>query len=886
MSAPTRLRVEFLDDAHGITEPRPRLSWLLPSDCRVQHAYQLRMGEWDSGKVESGESVLVATGAPPLRSRERRAWQVRVWTDAGRSDWSAPSWLEAGLLEPEDWQAAWIQPAEETVAAAGERPAHLLRGILTLPGAVTTARAHVTAEGIYELFVNGVRIGDDELTPGFTDYRSTLQVQTYDVGSLLRPGANTVGAVLSDGWFRGVNGMFRDADCFGTRTALLLQMHLTLHDGTEDVFCTDATWTSTTGGITRADLLGGVTADLRAEPVGWTSGVSDARTWTPVTVADTGYDRLAASPAPPVRRTGYRRPLSVSRSPSGAQVADFGENVVGWVRLSELGPRGTRLTLIHGEALTPDGEVTRRNLLPDHMPPDWEEKLNPGQVDVVVSAGRTGEVFEPRHATKGFRYVAVEGDLRDLTPDDLTAVVVHTDLRPTGTFRCADERLNRLHEIAVRSFLGNAVDIPTDCPTRERSGWTGDWALFVPTAAFLFDVAGFSRKWLRDLATQQFEDGVVPNFVPDQLGPATRDHPLIGENLGSAGWGDAAVIVPWEIFRAYGDRELLERQWPSMVAWVERAIRMAREGRHPHRAANLPEPAPHEEYLWDTGFHFGEWLEPGDQPGWEELRTLDQSAVATAYLRHSSCLLSRIAVVLGREAEAERYREISEHARLAWQTEFVDETGRVQPETQATLVRALAFDLVDADLRPSLAHRLAELVRAVGTRVGTGFLATPHLLPVLAETGYADLAYELLLQNTPPSWMHMLDNGATTVWELWEAIDADGVAHESLNHYSKGAVISFLHRFVAGLRVLDEGPGYRRFRVQPCPGSGLTWAEAGHDSPYGRIEVAWRNHGETTRMRVVVPPGTQAEVRLPDGRRADIGPGTALFEWTNRQDEA
>ncbi|MFJ4616611.1 alpha-L-rhamnosidase N-terminal domain-containing protein [Streptomyces sp. NPDC088812] len=266
MSAPTRLRVEHLDHALGITEARPRLSWQLPAGCRIQRAYQVRMGQWDSGRVESGESVLVDVGAPPLSSREHRAWQVRVWTDAGLSDWSAPSWLEAGLLHPDDWRAGWIRPAEDVVAAPGERPAHLLRGTLTLPDAVASARVHVTAEGLYELFVNGVRVGDDELTPGFTDYRHTVQVQTYDVGALLRPGGNTVSAVLSDGWFRGVNGMFRDSDCFGDRTALLLQMHLTLPNGTEEVFCTDATWRSTTGPITRADLLGGVTADLRAEP--------------------------------------------------------------------------------------------------------------------------------------------------------------------------------------------------------------------------------------------------------------------------------------------------------------------------------------------------------------------------------------------------------------------------------------------------------------------------------------------------------------------------------------------------------------------------------------------------------------------------------------------
>ena len=419
-------------------------------------------------------------------------------------------------------------------------------------------------------------------------------------------------------------------------------------------------------------------------------------------------------------------------------------------------------------------------------------------------------------------------------------------------------------------------------PPGNDPGGPGDWAVFVQPAAFLFDVAGFSDKWLRDLAAQQFDDGVVPNWVPDHFGPSIRKHPLLGSNLGSAGWGDAAVLVPWEMYLAYGDHGLLKRQWPSMVAWVDRAVRMASHGRHPDRVAARPVPELHEEFLWDTGFHFGEWLEPGVQLSWEELQQADFSAVATAYLRLSSGLLSRIATILGEHQAADRYRAVSAGARRAWQAEFVTRDGAVTiPDTQATLVRALAFDLVDAELRTPLAERLVAKIHAAGDHLGTGFLATPHLLPVLADTGHLDIAYQLLRQTSPPSWLHMLDQGATTVWEFWDAIDDTGVAHESLNHYSKGAVIGFLHRHVAGLRTIDDSPGYRRFLVQPQPGPGLTWAQACHDSPYGRIEVSWRVHGSHVRLRVTVPPGTVADVVLPDGRRTETGPGTSVFEFPN-----
>jgi len=878
-TTPHRLRVEHLDLPLGITIARPRLSWQLPRLAQTQLAYQVQAGDWDSGRVDSPDNVLVEVAAPPLHSRERRSWRVRVWTDQGRSDWSTEAVVEAGLLNSSDWTASWIRPAEAVVPPAGQRPAHLLRRVFTLDQPIAAARGYATAQGVYELFVNGARVGDAELTPGFTDYRTALQVQTYDLGESLSQGTNVVAAVLSDGWFRGINGMFRDADCFGDRTALLLQLHLTLADGTELVLGTDPQWCSRVGAITSADLMEGITADLRRDPSGWAESHFDDSSWDPVAVVQPPEAALISSAAPPVRRTETRHPLSITRAPSGDQVVDFGENIVGWTRLTELGPAGTHTVLTYAEALSPEGEASQRNLLPDHLPPGGLE-VSAGQIDRVTSAGRPGEIFEPRHATKGFRYVGVHGAARDLTARDIAAMLVNTDFRRTGSFRCSDERLNQFHEVAERSFLGNAVDIPTDCPTRERSGWTGDWAVFAQPAAFLFDVAGFSDKWLRDLAAQQFDDGVVPNWVPDHFGPSIRQHPLLGSNLGSAGWGDAAVLVPWEMYLAYGDRCLLQRQWPSMVAWVDRAATMARTARHPGRVAARPVPEPYEEFLWDTGFHFGEWLEPGVQLSWEELQQADFAAVATAYLRLSSGLLSQIATILGEHEAAEHYRAVSDGARRAWQAEFVTADVSVTiPDTQATLVRALAFDLVDAGLRVPLAERLVAQIHAAGDHLGTGFLATPHLLPVLADAGHLDLAYTLLRQSTPPSWLHMLDQGATTVWELWDAIDDTGVAHESLNHYSKGAVIGFLHRHVAGLRMTSDGPGYRRFVVQPQPGPGLTWAEANHDSPYGRIEVSWRVHGSLVRLRVTVPPGAVADVVLPDGRRTETGPGTSVFEF-------
>ena len=656
--------------------------------------------------MQSSDSVLVEYAGAPLSSGARVAWQVKVWTDLGESDWSEESVFELGLLEGGDWSALWIEPVESSERLpAGRRPAKLVRGSFVLPGvAVVRARLYATAHGIYEAFVNGRRVSDAELTPGFTEYRERLQVQTYDIGELLRPGANAIGAILSDGWYRGQVGLPRAHDQWGSELGFLAQVRVDLADGSTVVAGTGAGWRSARSHVDVADLIAGQSVDLTRRADGWCEpefgfGVAE---WELVTVADHGYANLVASPAPAVRAVSEIEPVSVRRVARG-QVFDLGQNINGWVRLANLGPPGTSLTLTHGEAVDVAGDVTTDHL--DVDLPFIPEPLPAGQVDRVVSAGRPGDVFEPRHTTHGFQYVRVEGHPEPLATDDLTGVVVHTDMTRTGWFRCSDERINRLHEAAVWSLRGNVCDIPTDCPTRERAGWTGDWQIFVPTAAFLYDVAGFTTKWLRDLAAEQWSSGLVANLAPSP--PSESEGGFLAAMNGSAGWGDAAVIVPWEIYRAYGDRRLLEEQWPSMVAWLSYVEKAAAGARHPDRAARRPAPLPHERYLWDSGFHWGEWLVPGeDLKGPEEFeafRNADKSDVATAYFAHSARLMSQIAAVIGRSAEAARYGELAERVRDAWRTEFIGADGRLHPDTQANHVRALAFDLVPTELRADAA---------------------------------------------------------------------------------------------------------------------------------------------------------------------------------------
>jgi alpha-L-rhamnosidase len=857
---------------------QPALSWWLPAGSSRQQAYQVRTGDgFDTGRVGRADQSFITV---PVFDRARRATTaaVRVWTDLGESGWSDPVRLEAGLLGDGDWSAPWIGPAESTRPPKAGRPAYWLRTVADIP-AGGEARLYITALGLYEAFLGGQRVGDLELTPGYTQYRARVQYQAHDVTPLDRPGRQVLAVLLADGWYRGQVGLPRAADQYGGQVALRAQLEVRAASGWQTVAATGPGWRTAPSHITAADLIGGQREDHRRLEPGVFEVSFDDRSWSPAVTRDP--DTAIVRPvAPPVRRVQEIPAASVRPVRGGAAfVVDFGQNFSGWLRLAHPAPTGTTLTLSYGESLDRDGDLTTAHL--DVNLPVLPEPLPLGQVD-QVTAGGDGGVFEPRFTTHGFRYARVEGHPGPLRPADVTGVVVHSDLRRTGWFSCSDGRINRLHDAVVWSLRSNICDIPTDCPQRERAGWTGDWQVFAPTAAYLYDVLAFTRKWLADVALDQRADGCVANMSP--CPPAEGwDGPLSALH-GSAGWGDVVVSAPWDLYRAYGDRSLLREMWRPAAAWVQFAAASAAGGRHPARAAARPGPLPHERYLWDTGFHWGEWMEPGMAIGdFPAFAAADKSEVATAYLHRSAAALVQIAAVLGLpEGTWLPYQEIALGALDAWRREFIRPDGSLAVQSQAAHVRALAFGLVPGELVPATAQRLAGLVGAAGGHLTTGFLSTHLLLPVLADHGQLAMAYELLLQDTPPSWLAMLDRGATTMWEDWEGVDGDGVPHGSLNHYSKGAVASFLHRHVAGLR--PAAPGYRDFEVRPQPGGGLTWATARHLSPYGPVEVSWRLAGSGTELDVLVPAGTTATVLPPGGAAQRVGPGQHHWDGAGRTD--
>jgi alpha-L-rhamnosidase len=854
---------------------QPALCWWLPEGSSVQHAYRLRTDDGcDTGRVDGAVQSFVRL---PVFDRSRRSVlaQVKVWTDLGESAWSQSVRLESGLLGEQDWQARWIGVQEAERPEAGSRPAYWLRTVFDAPSSAE-ARLYLTALGLYEAFLDGTRVGDAELAPGYTQYRARVQYQAYDVTSLVRPGRHVLAVLLADGWYRGQVGLPRAADQFGGDVALRAQVDVRTGPGWQVAAASEPGWRTAPSHITAADLIGGQREDRRRLEETVHDLSFDDRTWREAVARDVDV-AIVRSVAPPVRRVQEIRPATVRpvRGPGNgtdAFVVDFGQNFSGWVRLER--PADERVTLTHGEWLDRDGDLTTRHL--DVDLPIFPERLPLGQVDEVVSAGN-GDAFEPRFTTHGFRYVRIQGQPGPFGPNDITGVVVHSDLRRLGWFSCSDDRVSRLHEAVVWSLRSNMCDIPTDCPQRERAGWTGDWQIFAPTAAYLYDVLAFTRKWLGDVALDQRADGCVANISP--CPPAEGFDGRLGALHGSAGWGDVVVSAPWDLYQAYGDTSLLRETWGIMTAWAGFAADAAAGGRHPDRAAARPEPAAHERYLWDTGFHWGEWLEPGGAPGdFGAFVRADKSEVATAYLHRSAATMVRVAAVLGLPEERwRRYRDVAAGALDAWRREFVRPDGTLAVQTQASHVRALAFGLVPEELRPPVAARLAELVGLAGGHLTTGFLSTPYLLPVLADHGYLDTAYELLLQDTPPSWLTMVDRGATTMWEEWEGVDGRGAPHASLNHYSKGAVASFLHRYVAGLRPAE--PGYRTFEVHPRPGGGIASATARHISPFGPIEVSWWLEGRSMELDVLVPPGTTATVILPGEAPLHATPGR--HRWTS-----
>jgi alpha-L-rhamnosidase len=854
------LRTEYKEDPLGLDARQPRLSWQLQSGARgvAQSAYQVRVARsadgvragrdlvWDSGRVASDASTQRPYGGPPLQSGQRYHWQVRVWDAANRpSAWSAPASWEMGLLEAGDWKASWIEPDVAQDAKPGPSP--LLRREFKVASPVQRARAYVTSHGLYELHLNGQRVGEDLFTPGWTSYNKRLQYQTYDVTPLIKTGANVVGAVLGNGWYRGDLGWQDRRNLYGNRLGLLGQIEITYKDGRREVVGTDSAWKASTAPILMSEIYHGETYDARLEKAGWAAAGFDDAGWSAVKVVDHPKSTLVAPAGPPVRRIEELRPVKIFKTPAGDTVADMGQNMVGWVRLAVEGPAGTTVTLRHAEVLDKEGNVYLANLRKARATLQYTLK------------GGAKETFEPHFTFFGFRYVVVDGYPGALTPDSLTGVVIHSAMPRAGEIATSKPIVNQLLHNIVWGQKGNFLDVPTDCPQRdERMGWTGDAQVFAPTAALNMDVAGFFTKWLADVAADQYPDGGVPHVVPNVLPPNAQGRPPAG----AAGWADAAVIIPWEMYRTYGDTRILAQQYDSMAKWVEYQRKRAGD-----------------DLIWDGDFHFGDWLAYAAPPA--EARaypgaTTGTDLLATAFFAHSADLVARAARVLGRADDAARYADLFSRVKAAFVREYVTTTGRVGENTQTAYAVALQFDLLPEALRADAARRLAQDVRQ-RKHLTTGFLGTPYLCHVLSRYGYLDEAYLLLNREDYPSWLYPVKQGATTIWERWDGQKPDGtfqdVGMNSFNHYAYGAIGDWMYRVMAGIEIDEAAPGYKHVLIQPRPGGGFTEVKASHETPYGKVASGWTRKDGTFELAVEVPANTRATVRLPKAELARVTEG-------------
>jgi alpha-L-rhamnosidase len=851
-----RLKADHHREPLGLGNARPRLSWQVETDREgwTQSAYQIAVdldAEPDrtvfSAPIPSADQTLVPWPLPPLASRARCEVRVRVWQHDGEdpSEWSQPLVVEAGLLRPEDWTAQLVVPDIE-LSPDRDAPALLLRRAFSLPSDPVRARLYVSAHGVYEMELNGERVGDHVLAPGWTSYHHRLRYQTFDVTPLVRAGDNAIGGWLADGWFRGRLGFLGGVrEVYGGHLGLLAQLEVVCADGSTVVIGTDERWRAAAGPIVATGLYDGERYDARLERAGWSAAGFADSDWAGVSVRPLDKSVLVAPDGPPVRRTETLAPVEITTSPSGRTIVDFGQNITGRLRIRVSGAAGHTVRLRHAEILQ-DGELCTAPL------------RRAAATDEYTLRGGGVEEWEPRFTLHGFRYADIEGWPGELTADDVEALVCHTDMTRTGWFACSDPQLERFHDNVVWSMRDNFVDVPTDCPQRdERLGWTGDIAVFAPTASFLYDCAGLLTSWLSDLAAEQRQLGTVPAYVPwvDLVFPVQP----------TAVWGDAAVGVPWVLHERFGDAGVLRDQYASMKSWVDQVASLAGDRR-----------------LWSSGFQFGDWLDPTAPPDEPAAARTDAYLVATAYHARSAAMLSRIAALIGEEDDHRSYAALAAEIADAFNDEYVTPSGRVVSDAQTAYAVALHAELLEkVDQRERAGRRLVELVEAGGHHVATGFVGTPLLCDALTAVGADDTAYRLLMQRECPSWLYPVTMGATTIWERWDSMLPDGTVNPgemtSFNHYALGAVADWLHRRVAGL--VPAAPGYRRILVRPRPGGGLTHASAAHDSPYGRVEVAWRRSGDELQVDVTVPPGATALVQLPDPSFApvDMGSGRRTF---------
>ena len=821
-----RLRTEYLKNPMGIDLKHPRLMWNCAGGVK-QTAYRIVTENWDSGRVESTSMHAVYPKMP--NSRERVNWRICLWDENGQpGEWSE-AFFEMGLLDKSDWTAKWI--TGNYMPNKKERyPVDCFRKFFAVKNNVRRARLYITACGLYEAKLNGEKVGSFCLAPGHTDYRKRVQYQTYDVTAMLRTGENELAVQLADGWYRGSCGAWGITNQYGTETKLLCQMELEDESGLAETVISDGSWQwSNDGPIRFADNKDGEIVEARRIPTYSGRAKETAHPVVP-----------SASNNVPVTEHEHLHP-TIATAPNGKTLLDFGQNLAGYVAFTVEAEKGQRMLWRFGEMLGKDGNLTLKNIQCVS-----KKKTSPlQQIDYTCAEGRN--TYKTTFAVFGFRYTEVETDA-ELLPENIEAIAVCSDMEETGRFESSNGLLNSFVEATKWSAKSNSLDIPTDCPTRERHGWTGDAQIFFETASYLFDYAAFSHKYLRDVFDWQKRSGRLPQIAPY----GGVDFYMWTMN-GSVGWSDIGILLPYRFWKKYSDRGILEEYYDRMKQYAGFMIRrISKDG------------------VVRRGQSYGEWAEPADvKPNdWKDM-VLPHPEVSTAYTAYVLRCLAEIAEELHQEKDAAKYRAVSETCKAAYQKAFGKD---LDTDRQALLVRPLAFGLLNDEQTAFAQKRLIEALEHYGWRLGTGFLSTPLILDVLAEFDI-EAAYRLLENEEMPGWLFMPKAGATTVWESWEGTEAQG-GIASLNHYSKGAVCEWLFKTMCGIRM----DGENRFFIAPRPGGYIHFARASYDSICGTVESGWEKQDGRTLYTVTIPVNCEAEIRLPSGRTETVGAG--LYRYT------
>ena len=836
---PANLRVENLTSPRMIDTANPRFSWCVAAQGRdrQQGGWRIVVQQngtvvWDSGKQDGAECFGIAYTGPALQSLTAYQWTLTLWDVDGGASAPQDATFETGIMGGV-WPAGWIttppskgaKPPEATLAYRNRfRSLNVsnFRREFDLPGPVRSARLHATALGHYRFFINGARVGDDELTPGFTDYHQRVEYVAYDVTDMLAEGANAIGALLGEGWYAGFIGldMKRPGALYGRKPQLSAFLNVTLGDGSIYRLETDGSWTHFIGGLIYSDMLKGEKFDARMFPTGWDSPAFDASDWPYAGIGEGTAASLVGAKSPPIRANKHLRPLSVTQAPDGAWVFDMGQNMVGYSQATFTTLKDHETRFVHAEMLDADG-----NLYLENLRSGVQEDIHVGATDGVVT-------YAPSFVFHGFRYVGIYGLKGKPSLDMLTGIVIYNDLPETGSFECSDPTLNQLASNILWSQRGNFLSVPMDCPQRdERLGWTADAQVFAPTGAFNMDIQAFMTKWLDDIVDAQTDEGAFPDVAP--RANSSQD--------GAPAWGDAGIILPMLLHKIYGDAHIVDRMYQPMADWIAFIRR--------HNPCYIRENANHNNY--------GDWLAIGQET--------PNDMVATAYYAWIVQLMAEAATLRGNREDAAYYRELNACIRDAFAARWVSADGTIGSGSQSSYLIALHCGVVPAALVTAAVGKLVANIEAAGRRVQVGFLGVRHVCPILTEYGHADLAYHLATSTEFPSWGYSVVNGATTIWERWDGWTKENGFQvpnmNSFNHYAYGSIGEWMFGWMAGIAPL--APGYTRILLRPTPGGEMTFCRASYISPMGQIRSEWTRDGRSVRYRFDVPANTQAEIRLP-----------------------